>query len=407
MADPVEKFLRYVKVDTQSAEGVDSIPSTAGQFELANMLADELRAMGAEDVAVSGHCYVTATVPASAGLDNAPTLGLIAHVDTSDAVSGANVHPVITKNYDGGDIVQSGGEILSSKDYPELKNYIGEDIICSDGTTLLGADDKAGVAEIMALAEELLGKNAPEHCRIRICFTPDEETGRGVDEFDIASFGADFAYTMDGDAVDTINCENFNAAAAAVDVNGVSIHPGSAKGKMINASRVAIEFDAMLPRFEDPACTEGREGFYHLCGMIGGCEHAHLDYIVRDHDMALFERKKALMRSAADYINKKYGEGTLDLTLTDSYFNMREKIDDIYVEYAKRALRATGIEPKIEPIRGGTDGARLSWMGLPCPNLGTGGHNFHGRKEFISAQSMQKAVKVLHALVAIVSAKQG
>lgn len=407
MSNAAEKFLRYVKIDTQSAENVETIPSTQKQFDLAKLLAAELEAMGALDVAVSGQCYVTATVPASAGLEGTPTLGLIAHVDTSDAVSGANVKPVICENYQGGDIVQSEGEILSPNDYPELLAYIGEDIITSNGTTLLGADDKAGVAEIMALAEDLLGENAPAHCRVRICFTPDEEVGRGTDGFDLANFGADFAYTMDGGAVHIINCENFNAAAAVVEVKGVSIHPGSAKGKMINASRVAIEFDSMLPRFEDPACTEGREGFYHLGGMSGECEHARLDYIVRDHDMALFERKKALMRDAADFINKKYGEGTLTLTLTDSYYNMREKIDDIYVDYAKDALRAAGLAPEIEPIRGGTDGAHLSWEGLPCPNLGTGGHNFHGRKEFISAQAMQKAVEVLHALVAIVSGQRG
>ncbi len=398
MSTVKERFLRYVKVDTQSEDDVSAIPSTKKQFDLARMLQAELIALGARDVLLDEFCCVTARIPATNGKKK-PVVGLLAHMDTSDAVSGANVVPVLTPNYDGGDIVMGEGYVLSPKAYPALRNHIGEEIICTNGQTLLGADDKAGVAEIMALCEELLSPDAPPHCEIRIAFTPDEEVGHGTDRFDVKAFGADFAYTVDGGAPGDINFENFNAADAEITVRGMSIHPGHAHGKMVNATLVCMELHEMLPKFMNPAATRGYEGFFHLERMTGHVDHAEMLYIVRDHDKTLFAEKKALMQSAVDYLNVKYGAGTVALKLADTYYNMRELIDDELVEAAKRAMRSVGVEPLVSPIRGGTDGARLSYDGLPCPNLCTGGYNFHGRYEFISTETLEKVTEILMALV--------
>ena len=394
-----ERFLRYVKIDTQSRQDMDAIPSTKKQFDLAKLLFGELTALGAQDVALDEHGYVTATIPANTE-KNAPVVGLLAHMDTSDAVSGANVKPVLTPNYDGGDIAMSEGYVLSPKTSAELLDHIGEEIICSDGTTLLGADDKAGVAEIMTLCERLLSPGAPEHGALRIGFTPDEEVGRGVDLFDVARFNADLAYTVDGGALGEINYECFNAASAKIHIQGVSTHTGSARGRMVNASLVCMELHDLLPRFENPACTSDYEGFFHLERISGCPDHADLYYLIRDHDAEKFEHKKELMRQACSFLNRKYGDGTVSLDLRDTYFNMKQKIDRSIVEAAERAMESVGMQPRLEPIRGGTDGARLSYMGLPCPNLCTGGYNFHGRYEFISAESMEKVVDMLSALAA-------
>lgn len=398
MSGVKEKFLRYVKVDTQSAGETEAVPSTVRQFDLARLLEQELLALGAADVRVDEHCYVWATVPAN---DDAPrpVIGLIAHLDTVDEVSGANVKPVLTPNYGGGDIAMGPGYTLSPKEYPELLNYVGQEIICTDGSTLLGADDKAGVAEIMALVEMLMGDGAPKHGKIRICFTPDEEVGNGTAFFDIPAFGADFAYTVDGGPVGEINYENFNAADAFIHIDGVSVHPGTARGLMKNASELAMELHRMLPAFQNPACTDGYEGFFHLHRMSGTVDHADMHYILRDHDMTKFDKKKALISAAVDYMNHKHGGGTVGLRLQDSYFNMKEKIDHALIERLENAMKKAGAEPYCSPIRGGTDGARLSYDGLPCPNICTGGHNFHGRYEFISVEAMEKVVEILLHLV--------
>lgn len=399
MSSVKERFLRYVQMDTQSQENMPTVPSTAKQFELARLLAEELTALGAEEVQVSEHCYVTATIPATVQ-ENVPVLGLLAHMDTSYEVSGTNVHPQQTPAYDGGDIPLGHGLTLSPRDYPELLRYKGDDILTSDGSTLLGADDKAGVAEIMALCQRLMeAGTASPHGKLRIGFTPDEEIGKGTACFDVPAFGASYAYTVDGGGLGELNYENFNAADGRVTFHGVSIHPGSAKGKMVNALLLAMEFHGLLPRFMNPACTDGYEGFFHLEQLSGGTEEAAARYIIRDHDRAKFEEKKAIMTRAADYINGLYGPGTAELRITDTYYNMKEKIDIAYVEKARNAMLDAGITPDIRPIRGGTDGARLSYEGLPCPNLCTGGHNFHGKYEFISVQAMEKVVDMLERLV--------
>ncbi len=398
MSSVKERFLRYVKIDTQSQDGAECVPSTKKQFDLARLLNCELAELGAEDVRLSEQCYVTATIPAN-DASKREVVGLIAHMDTSDAVSGANVRPVLTKNYGGGNIEMGSGRVLSPDEYPALLEHVGEEVICSDGSTLLGADDKAGVAEIMALCERLLAPDAKKHGRIRVCFTPDEEVGRGVDGFDVAAFGADFAYTVDGGALGDLNFENFNAAAASVKLRGVSIHPGSAKGRMKNALHIAMELFSLLPRGMDPSLTEGYEGFFHLDRFSGRVDEAEALYLIRDHDRDRFERKKALFLSACAFLNDKYGGSTVEAAVTDSYFNMKERVDPRLVELAKNAMLAAGVAPKVAPIRGGTDGARLSYMGLPCPNLCTGGYNFHGRYEFITTESMEKVVDILEELV--------
>ena len=397
-----EKFLKYVTIDTRSEEGQEPVPSTNVQFDLANLLVEEMKAMGISDARVDGHCYVYGTIPATT--DKAvPTLGFVAHMDTAPVVSGKGVNPRIVSCYDGGDILlnEAAGVVMSPAEFPRLKNYLGEDLIVTDGTTLLGADDKAGIAEIMAMAEHLLTHPEIPHGTIRLGFTPDEEVGRGTDFFDVAGFGADVAYTVDGGALGELEYENFNAASAKVYVKGSSIHPGSAKGKLKNAILLAYEFHSMLPPAERPEYTEGYEGFYHLNHMSGEVEDAFLDYLVRDHDREKFEEKKAYLTRVADYLNAKYGAGTVRLELTDRYYNMKEKIlPHMYlVDLAKEAMEELSITPQVIPIRGGTDGCHLSYMGLPCPNLCTGGENSHGKYEYISVRSLEQTASLLVRIV--------
>ena len=402
MSEVVERFLKYVSYDTQSEDEVEAVPSTEKQRALANVLAEELRAMKAEDVVVDEHSYVYATIPATTE-KVIPVLGFISHMDTAPAYSGCGVKPQIVKNYDGGDVVlnQEKGIVMKTEDFPYLSLYKGQDLITTDGTTLLGADDKAGVAEIMTMASFLLAHPEIPHGKIRIGFTPDEEVGRGADLFDVKGFGADVAYTVDGGALGELEYENFNAASAKVTVHGASIHPGSSKGKMKNALLMAMESQSMLPVFDNPMYTEGYEGFFHLDAMSGTVEEAHMEYIVRDHNKEKFQEKKALMERAAAYLNQRYGEGSFVLQLKDSYYNMKEKIEPhmYLIDIAKEAMEDLGIQPLVTPIRGGTDGARLSYMGLPCPNLCTGGYNFHGKYEFIPIQSMEQVVELLIAIV--------
>ena len=397
-----EKFLKYVTIDTRSEEGQEPVPSTNVQFDLANLLVEEMKAMGISDARVDGHCYVYGTIPATT--DKAvPTLGFVAHMDTAPVVSGKGVNPRIVSCYDGGDILlnEAAGVVMSPVEFPRLKNYLGEDLIVTDGTTLLGADDKAGIAEIMAMAEHLLTHPEIPHGTIRLGFPPDEEVGRGTDFFDVAGFGADVAYTVDGGALGELEYENFNAASAKVYVKGSSIHPGSAKGKLKNAILLAYEFHSMLPPAERPEYTEGYEGFYHLNHMSGEVEDAFLDYLVRDHDREKFEEKKAYLTRVADYLNAKYGAGTVRLELTDRYYNMKEKIlPHMYlINLAKEAMEELSITPQVIPIRGGTDGCHLSYMGLPCPNLCTGGENSHGKYEFISVRSLEQTANLLVRIV--------
>lgn len=402
METVTEKFLRYIVIDTESKEDMEAVPSTDKQRVLANLLAAELKAIGACDVRVDDHSYVMAVIPATTD-KVVPVLGLIAHMDTAPAFTGKDVKPQMVKNYDGGEILLNkvSGLVLSPQAFPELQRYVGDDLITTDGTTLLGADDKAGIAEIMTMAEYLLAHPEIPHGKICIGFTPDEEVGRGADYFDVKKFGADVAYTVDGGALGEMEYENFNAASARVTVHGLSIHPGSAKGMMKNALLIGMELQAMLPAAEDPMYTDGYEGFYHLHGMSGDVDQAEMNYIIRDHDKGKFEQKKRLLQSAADYLNDKYGAGTITVQLTDSYFNMKEMVEPhrYLITLAEEAMRELDIEPLISPIRGGTDGARLSFMGLPCPNLCAGGHNFHGRYEFVSVQSMERIVLLLVKLV--------
>ena len=394
-----ERFLKYVAVDTMSEPEKENIPSTEKQKNLGAMLAEDLRAIGAEDVKMDGHGYVYGTIPATCTVKKIPVLGFIAHMDTAPACSGKDVKPRLVRNYDGGEIVmnQETGLSMGPGQYPELLNYVGNDLITTDGSTLLGADDKAGVAEIMSMAEYLLNHPEIPHGTIKIGFTPDEEVGRGADMFDVEGFGADAAYTVDGGALGELEYETFNAASAKVTVNGFSIHPGSAKGKMKNAILMAMEFQGMLPVFDNPACTQEYEGFFHLSVIKGNVECAVMDYIVRDHDMEKFKEKKAYLQKVADFMNQKYGKGTVEIDMKDSYYNMKEKLKDhmYLIDIARDAMNELGIEPVITPVRGGTDGARLSYMGLPCPNLCTGGHNYHGRFEYIPVQSMEKTVDLL------------
>lgn len=400
----LERFINYVKIDTQSAEETESFPSTEKQKNLAKVLVRELKELGAEDVGMDANGYVYARIPATDGGREKRTIGFLAHMDTSPDASGADVKPTIVSNYDGGDILLNAEKniVLSPKVYPELAQYVGKTVVTTDGTTLLGADDKAGVAEIMTMAEYLLTHPEAKHGPVAIAFTPDEEVGRGVDFFDLKRFGADYAYTVDGGGLGELEYENFNAASLKVVVHGINVHPGEAKNKMKNAVRIAEEFDGMLPASEKPELTEGYEGFFHLMQFTGDVEHAELQYIIRDHDRSLFEEKKRLAENIGRCLNLLYGEGTVEVQLKDSYYNMREKIAPDYmflIENAEAKMEALGITPKIQPIRGGTDGARLSFMGIPCPNLFTGGHNYHGRFEYCIAESMELAVKLLLSLV--------
>lgn len=395
-----ERLLNYVKVHTSSDPFSETRPSAAREFDLAYQLADELKALGMSDVRVSETCYVYATLPATPGHENALALGLIAHLDTADEASGENVKPQIFPNYDGRAVKLSDNRVLSPEHFPFLKKMRGQTLITSDGTTLLGADDKAGIAEIMTMLEHVIREGRP-HGKLCIAFTPDEEIGCGTDDFDVAGFGAECAYTVDGSDVGEIEYENFNAASAVVTVHGRSIHPGSAKDLMMNAQNVAMEFHAALPEMDRPEHTEGREGFFHLTSMAGEVTSAKLGYIIRDHDATTFAYRKQTMAHIADRLNERYGAGTVTLDIKDSYHNMIEQILPHFhlVENARTAIRKAGLEPIEQPIRGGTDGAMLSYMGLPCPNLGTGGFNFHGPYECITAEKMDQAVQILLNIV--------
>ncbi len=406
MRKAAELFLEYVTIDTQSDETTKTTPSTPGQRILANILAAQLEEMGAQEVVHDeAHGYVYATVPASPGCEDWPVLGWIAHMDTSPAVSGAGVKPQIVEQYDGGDILLNGEQqiYLRTEEFPEIKALKGQDLIVTDGTTLLGADDKAGVAEIMAAASYLLEHEELRHGKIRLGFTPDEEIGEGADHFDVSLFGADFAYTVDGGAFGELEDETFHAAGAKLTVQGISVHPGSAKGKMKNAILIAQEFQSLLPVFDNPMYTEGREGFYHLDAICGTVEKTEAEYIIRDHDRKRFEEKKEFFCQCAAFLNEKYGAGTVSVQMQDSYRNMKEALEPYpqLIQAAGRILRQLGAEPRIVPIRGGTDGARLSFMGLPCPNLCTGGANFHSRYEYVSIQSMEKVTELLIRLAQV------
>ncbi len=394
-----ERFLNYVSYDTQSSEDSETTPSTDKQWTLARLLEKELLELGAENVRLSEYGYVMAELPSNMGEVKVPALGFIAHMDTSPDAPSENIKPRIIENYDGSVIVlnEKKNLRLAPEEFESLKKHIGETLIVTDGTTLLGADDKAGVAEIMMLVEYLATHPETPHGKICIGFTPDEEIGKGADRFDVSGFGADFAYTVDGGDLGEIEYENFNGANAGVFVQGKSIHPGSAKNKMINASLVAAEFASLLPQHETPSHTEDYEGFYHLHFISGTVEEAELQYLIRDHDREKFEDRKRFIRSVGDFINNKYGENTVQVVIHDQYFNMREQIlpHMELIDIAKKAMEAEGVTPEIVPIRGGTDGARLSYMGLPCPNLCTGGQNFHGPYEYCSLDSMEKISKVL------------
>ncbi len=396
-----ERFLKYVALPTMSDDRSESVPSTKKQLVLAELLRDELLALGLSDARMDDKGYVYATLPANTSKAT-DAIGLIAHMDTSDEASDTDIKPRIVA-YEGGDILLNDekGISMSVADYPYLEKYKGQHLIVTDGTTLLGADDKAGIAEIMSALDKIISSNMP-HGKICVGFTPDEEIGRGADHFDVEGLGADYAYTVDGGALGELEYENFNAASAKLDFKGRSIHPGSAKDKMINASAVACEFHAMLPSDEVPERTEGYEGFHHLCEMQGGIEQASLEYIIRDHDREKFEAKKREFERIAASLNEKWGEGTLTLMLRDSYYNMKEKIEPhmYVVERAEKAMTDLGVTPIVKPIRGGTDGARLSFMGLPCPNLCTGGENFHSRFEFVSIEAMEKISDILVKLIA-------
>ena len=392
-----ERFLQYVKVYTTSDPESASHPTTARQLDLGRMLVAQLEELGLKDARLDEYGYVYATLPATPGCEQTVGLGFIAHMDTAPGTSGENVNPQIHENYDGGDVVlPATGAVLKPAEFPFLSEMKGQTLITTDGSTLLGADDKAGVAEIMTMVERLIREGRP-HGKICIGFTPDEEVGQGADLFDVDGFGAAYAYTVDGDDVGEISYENFNAAAAAVKIHGLSVHPGSAKNTMRNALSLAMEYHAALPAFECPEHTEGREGFFHLCDLQGDVSEAVFHYIIRDHDADRFAVRKAQMQQVADRLNEKYGAGTVELELTDSYRNMLEKIRPHFhlVENARAAIRAVGLTPVESPIRGGTDGATLSYKGLPCPNLGTGGFNFHGPMECITVEKMDQAVEVL------------
>lgn len=392
----VDRFLKYVSFDTQSSEESSTTPSTEKQKNLARYLRDELQSLGLQDIYLDEMGYLYATLPANTDA-HIPTIGFISHMDTSPDCSGENVRPRIVKHYDGGDIQLNDHMVSSPQKFPELLQHVGEDLIVTDGTTLLGADDKAGIAEIVSACEYLLQHPEIKHGPIRVGFNPDEEIGMGAHHFDVAKFGCDFAYTMDGGEIGEIEFENFNAASAKIQVNGCSVHPGYAKGKMINAARVATELLSLMPESETPEHTEGYEGFFHLTGLQGNCERASLSFIIRDHDRATFEQRKRRMSDWVARLNQKYGEGVVELTLTDQYYNMREKVEPrmYIIDIAKQAIEEAGVQPAVKAIRGGTDGAQLSFMGLPCPNLFAGGINFHGPYEFLPVPSLTKAMMTI------------
>ncbi len=397
-----ERLIKYAKVSTASEEGIGVSPSTPRQFDLARLLVDELRELGVADAEVTDTCYVYGHLPATPGHEGAPCLGFIAHMDTSPDFSGKDVRPRVIEQYDGGDIVlnEALGIVTSVSDFPALQKRAGKTLIVTDGTTLLGADDKAGIAEILQMAEEILRDDLP-HGTVKIGFTPDEEIGEGADHFDVEGFGCDYAYTVDGGQLGGLDYETFNAASAVVEVEGVSTHTGGAKGKMVNSMSVAMEFCALLPKGQVPELTEGREGFIHLDAIHGNVEHTVMQFLIRDHDKELFRQKKELMEKAAAYINAKYPTQPLALTLKDSYYNMREMIEPRMeiLENMERAMKENGVEPHSEPVRGGTDGARLSFMGLPCPNICTGGANAHGKTEYVVLEDMEKIKDIIKTAI--------
>ena len=403
MEQLIDRFLRYVSVDTQSNPESESQPSAAKELDLLKMLRDELEAMGVE-AELDEYGYVMATIPSNCGKD-VPAVGFIAHVDTAPDASGKDIKPQIIKDYDGGDIALKGveGLYLKVEDFPEMKDYEGQTLITTDGTTLLWADDKAGVAEIMDAVQYIIEHPELKHGKICIGFTPDEEIGRGVVKFDVEKFGADYAYTMDGGAVGELEYENFNAASASVKIQGSNLHPGYAKGKMKNAILIGMELNSLLPVEQRPEYTCGYEGFFHIIGFNGSVEEATFSYIIRDHDMDLYEKRKQTMQECVDFINRKYGEGTASVEIKHQYYNMRKMVEPHYhiIEKAVKAMEMEGIKPRIQPIRGGTDGANLSFKGLPCPNIFAGGHNFHGKLEFVPLESMIKASKVILNIISL------
>ncbi len=399
----LDRFLRYVAVDTQSDPESEAQPSSARQFDLLKMLCKELQDMGVE-ATLDEYGYVMGSIPSNCG-DKVPAVGFIAHVDTSPDASGTGIKPQIIKDYDGTDILLNPdtGLALKTADFPELKDYAGQTIITTDGTTLLGADDKAGVAEIMDAVQYIMAHPEFRHGPVKIGFTPDEEIGRGVAKFDVARFGARYAYTMDGGAIGELEYENFNAASATVHIQGRNIHPGYAKGKMLNAILIGMELNALLPVGQRPEFTEGYEGFMHIVNFSGTVEEASFSYIIRDHDMQLFDDKKEMLKKCADFINMKYGEGVATVEIKHQYYNMKKEVEPHYhiIEKAVKAMEMEGITPRIQPIRGGTDGANLSFMGLPCPNIFAGGHNFHGKLEYVPLESMEKAGRVILNIIGL------
>lgn len=405
----IKRFISYVTVDTESDPTSDTTPSTSKQWNLANALVAELKSIGMEDVTIDDNAYIMATLPSNVD-HHAPTIGFISHFDTTPDFSGANVKPQVIENYDGKDIVLNKEQdlILSPDYFEDLLLYKGQTLITTDGTTLLGADDKAGIAEIISAMEYLIEHPEIKHGKIRVGFTPDEEIGRGAHKFDVEKFGADWAYTMDGSQIGELEYENFNAAGAVVTIKGKIVHPGYAKGKMVNSMYIATDYINSLPRLETPEHTEGREGFFHLYSVKGEVDSTKLEYIIRDHDKSHFEARKQMMLQLADELNSQLGENRVSVNIKDQYFNMREKIEPVMhiVDIAEEALKQIGVTPLIKPIRGGTDGSQLSFMGLPCPNIFAGGHNFHGRYEYVPVESMQKAIEVIVKIAEITAQKK-
>jgi len=405
----INRFISYVTVDTESDPESNTTPSTAKQWDLANALVEELKAIGLEDVTIDKNAYIMATLPSNIEED-VPVIGFVSHFDTTPDFTGANVKPQIIENYDGGDIVLNEAEniVLSPKDFDDLLQYKGQTLITTDGTTLLGADDKAGIAEIVSAMEYLVQHPELKHGKIRVGFTPDEEIGRGAHKFDVEKFGADWAYTMDGSQIGELEYENFNAAGAVVTVKGKIVHPGYAKGKMVNSMYIATDYINSLPRMETPEHTEDRQGFFHLYSIEGEVDSTKMQYIIRDHDKGHFEARKEMMQKLADELNAQFEKEVITIEITNQYFNMREKIEPVMhiVAIAEEAMKDAGIKPLIKPIRGGTDGSQLSFMGLPCPNIFAGGHNFHGRYEYVPVESMQKAIEVIVNIAQLVGKKK-
>jgi tripeptide aminopeptidase len=403
----LDRFLKYISFDTKSDESSETCPSTKKQFDLANYVKGEMIKLGLKDITLDDNCYLTGTLPANTD-KKIPTIGFLAHFDTSPDMSGENIKPQIIENYEGGDIELKGNKlILSPSVFPELNEHIGHTLITTDGTTLLGADDKAGIAEIITAVEYLASHPEIKHGTIKLGFTPDEEIGRGVDKFDVEKFKADFAYTMDGSGLGELEYENFNAAEAKLTINGRNVHPGYAKDKMLNAILIGMELNALLPVNQRPEFTQGYDGFFHIVKFEGTVETASFKYIVRDHDRKKFEQKKVLIKDCVDLLNKRYGEGVIELKLKDQYFNMRGQVEPVIhiVETAQKAMEELGIEPVVVPIRGGTDGARLSYMGLPCPNIFAGGMNFHGKFEYVSLDVMERATQVILKIIELYEKK--